>query len=113
MSAECLTCGRNLTPFADNCDYCLLRETNDILKGENAILRAGIERLVGQITEATEALERWEERMSGMHSEACYYDVGDQAGVIQHQTNQICAACYVRRALGRLRASAKPDGAIN
>jgi hypothetical protein len=45
MSAECPACGRKLLPFGDDeCEYCQLREANDILKGENALLRAGIKR---------------------------------------------------------------------
>jgi hypothetical protein len=63
MSAECPTCGRKLLPFGDECEYCQLREANDILKGENALLRAGIERLAGQIAEALEQVRGWRDEL--------------------------------------------------
>jgi hypothetical protein len=51
VSAECGACGRELLPFDDECEYCRLREERDILRGENALMRAGIERLVREIAE--------------------------------------------------------------
>jgi hypothetical protein len=51
VSAECGACGRELLPFEDECEYCRLREENALLRGENALMRAGIERLVREIAE--------------------------------------------------------------
>jgi uncharacterized OB-fold protein len=54
MSGECPACGRELLPFEDECEYCRLREENALLRGENALMRAGIERLVREIAELRE-----------------------------------------------------------
>jgi hypothetical protein len=51
VSAECGACGRELLPSEDECEYCRLREENALLRGENALMRAGIERLVREIAE--------------------------------------------------------------